>query len=73
MSSFIDSYTRPPAGGRYIVRQQSRDLIHWTPRQTVFNPMGGRWPEVESMMTFYHRGIYFRAAPDAREPAEGRS
>jgi len=46
-------------GGRYIVRQESQDLIHWTPRQTVFNPMGGRWPEVESMMTFYHRGLYF--------------
>ncbi len=46
-------------GGRYIVRQESSDLIDWTPRQTVFNPMAGRWPEVESMMIFYHQGIYF--------------
>jgi len=45
--------------GRYITRQESDDLIHWSPRQTVFNPMDPAWPEVESMMVFLHEGIYF--------------
>ena len=45
---------------RYIVRQESSDLVHWSPRQTVFKPMEPtRWPEVESMMTFRYQGIYF--------------
>ncbi len=45
--------------GRYIVRQESDDLAGWSPRQTVFNPMDERWPEVESMMVIRHEGIYF--------------
>ncbi len=49
----------PGAGSRHITRQESVDLIHWSPRETVFNPMGSRWPETESMMTFFHEGIYF--------------
>ena len=45
--------------GRYIVRQESENLLDWSPRRTVFNPMDPRWPEVESMMVFRHEGIYF--------------
>ena len=45
--------------GRYIVRQETRGFRHWSPRKTVFNSMGPRWPEVESMMVFRHEGIYF--------------
>ncbi len=45
--------------GRYIVRQESEDLVEWSPRKTVFNPMDPKWPEVESMMVFRHEGIYF--------------
>ena len=44
--------------GRYIIRQESDDLIEWSPRQTVFNPMDPEWPEVESMMVFCHQGMY---------------
>jgi hypothetical protein len=44
---------------RYIVRQESRDLVRWSPRQTAVNPMDEQWPELESMMVFRHRGIYF--------------
>ena len=49
--------------GRYTTRQESEDLIHWSARQTVFNPhMDSNWPEVESMMVFRHEGIYFALA-----------
>ena len=47
------------SGKRYITRQVSVDFNTWTPRQTVFNPMDSRWPQVESMMVFLHEGIYF--------------
>ena len=45
-------------GPRYIVRQESKDLIEWSPRQTVFHPMSERWPEVESMKVYRYEGFY---------------
>ncbi len=45
-------------GPRYIVRQESPDLVKWSPRQTVFHPMSERWPEVESMKVIRYEGVY---------------
>ncbi len=45
-------------GPRYIVRQESEDLVEWSPRQTVFHPMSQRWPEVESMKVYRYEGFY---------------
>ena len=45
-------------GPRYIVRQESEDLVAWSPRQTVFHPMSERWPEVESMKVYRYQGFY---------------
>ena len=45
-------------GPRYIVRQESEDLVAWSPRQTVFHPMSERWPEVESMKVYRYQGVY---------------
>jgi hypothetical protein len=47
---------------RYIVRQESSDLKTWSPRQTVFNPVGSKWSQVESMPVFRHEGIYIGLA-----------
>ncbi len=44
---------------RYTCRQESRDLVRWSPRQTAFHPMDERWPEVESMQVYVHEGISF--------------
>jgi len=44
---------------RYVVRQESEELIDWSPRQTVFNPMmDERRPEVESMRVYLYEGFY---------------
>jgi hypothetical protein len=48
--------------GRYVVRQESADLVNWSPRRTAVKPMGTRWPEVEAMIVFRHEGIYFGLA-----------
>jgi len=48
--------------GRFITRQESEDLVNWSPRQTVFKPMDPTWPEVEGMLVFRHEGIYFGVA-----------
>ncbi len=45
-------------GPRYIVRQESEDLVEWSPRQTVFHPMSERWPEVESVKVYRYEGFY---------------
>ena len=45
-------------GPRYIVRQESDDLVEWYPRQTVFHPMSERWTEVESMKVYRYEGLY---------------
>ena len=45
-------------GPRYIVRQESNDLVEWPPRQTVFHPMSERWPEVERMKVHRYQGFY---------------
>ncbi len=45
--------------GRYVIRQESEDLVRWSARRTVFNTaFDRRWPEVESMLVFLHEGIF---------------
>ena len=58
----VDERAVPGSGKRYITRQESKDLIHWSPRQTVFNPTDPVYQHVESMFVFLHEGIYFGLA-----------
>jgi hypothetical protein len=47
---------------RYVVRQESVDLVRWSARVKAFNPIGGAWPEVESMNVFRRGGLYLGLA-----------
>jgi len=52
----------PKVRGSFLTREESRDLIHWSPRQTVYIPMNLAWPSIEGMRVFLHEGIYFALA-----------